>query len=103
MPALEPGDHRGILLEFLGREYVGITLAPMLLGIAFLFGVPAVSRGGCSRRRERSSFFAGIVAKMHIYFQPTSLFNTIVMLVMLVGGLALIAGSLSVHTVNQVG
>ncbi len=28
---------------------------------------------------------------MHIYFQPTSLFNTIVMLVLLVGGLGLLA------------
>jgi hypothetical protein len=28
---------------------------------------------------------------LHIYFQPTSLFNMIVMLVLLVGGLGLIA------------
>jgi uncharacterized protein len=31
---------------------------------------------------------------MSIYFRPTSLFNTLVMLVLLVGGLGLIARSL---------
>jgi hypothetical protein len=31
---------------------------------------------------------------MHIYFQPTSLIHTIIMLVLLVGGLGLIARSL---------
>ncbi len=34
---------------------------------------------------------AGVLANLRIYFQPTSLFNTIVMLVLLVGGLGLIA------------
>src|SRR5215813_11782528 len=31
---------------------------------------------------------------MHVYFRPTSLFNTLVMLILLVGGLALIARSI---------
>jgi hypothetical protein len=31
---------------------------------------------------------------LRIYFQPTSLFNTLVMLVLLVGGLGLVARSL---------
>jgi len=35
--------------------------------------------------------FAGVIANMHIYFQPTSLIHTIIMLVLLVGGLGLIA------------
>lgn len=34
---------------------------------------------------------------LHIYFQPTSLFNTIVMLVLLAGGLGLIARALRPH------
>jgi hypothetical protein len=37
---------------------------------------------------------AGVIASMHIYFRPASLFETIVMLVVLVGGLALIARSI---------
>jgi len=38
---------------------------------------------------------------MHIYFQPTTLFNTIVMLVLLVGGLGLIARSIASHEVKN--
>jgi len=34
---------------------------------------------------------AGVIVNMHIYFQPSSLFNTLVMLVLLVGGLGLLA------------
>jgi hypothetical protein len=45
--------------------------------------------------------FAGIIANMHIYFQPTSLFNTMVMLILLVGGLVLIARSLRPHEPRQ--
>jgi hypothetical protein len=40
---------------------------------------------------------AGVIANMHIYFQPTTLFNTILMLILLVGGLALIARALRPH------
>jgi len=38
-----------------------------------------------------------VIANMHIYFQPTSLFNTLVMLVLLVGGLGLIVRALRPH------
>jgi hypothetical protein len=41
--------------------------------------------------------FAGVIANLHIYFQPTSLFNTIIMLVLVVGGLALIARAMLRH------
>ena len=41
---------------------------------------------------------AGVIANLHIYFQPTSLFHTIVMLILkVVGGLVLIARSLLPH------
>jgi len=45
--------------------------------------------------------FAGILANMHVYFRPTSLFNTLVMLILLVGGLALIARSIRPHPVGE--
>jgi hypothetical protein len=41
--------------------------------------------------------FAGVISNLHIYFQPTSLFETLVMLVLLVGGLGLIARALIPH------
>jgi len=37
---------------------------------------------------------AGIVANLHLFFQPTSLFDTLLMLGLLAGGLGLIARSL---------
>ena len=40
---------------------------------------------------------AGVIANMSIYFRPTSLFNTPVMLILLVGGLGLIARALRPH------
>jgi hypothetical protein len=38
-----------------------------------------------------------VIANLHIYFQPTSLFNTLVMLILLAGGLGLIARALRPH------
>jgi hypothetical protein len=38
--------------------------------------------------------FVGILANLQVYFRPTSLYNTIVMLVLLAGGIGLVARSL---------
>ncbi len=38
--------------------------------------------------------FAGVLVNLQIYFQPTSLYNTVVMLVLLAGGIGLVARSL---------
>jgi hypothetical protein len=38
-----------------------------------------------------------VIANMHIYFQQASLFNTLLMLILLVGGLGLIARSMLSH------
>ena len=46
-----------------------------------------------SLRRLRA-FLAGILISLHIFFRPTSLFNTLLMLVLLFGGLGLIVRSL---------
>ena len=40
---------------------------------------------------------AGVIANMHIYFRPETLLNTLIMLVLLVGGLGLIARSMRSH------
>jgi hypothetical protein len=44
--------------------------------------------------RRRAFILAGVIANMHIYFRPTSLFNTLVMLILFVGGLGLMARAL---------
>ena len=40
---------------------------------------------------------AGILLNLTIFFQPTSLFATLIMIVLLVGGLGLVARSLRAH------
>lgn len=41
--------------------------------------------------------FTGVLMNLHIYFQPTSLFNTVAMIVLLAGGLGLIARGIATH------
>ncbi len=69
----------------------------MLFGVAILFWNGKSTVGWILTAAGALFILAGVIANMHIYFQPTTLFNTIVMLVLLVGGLGLIARSLSTH------
>ena len=82
---------------FYGGNTFGITLIPMLLGIALLFWNGKSIIGWLLTGGGALFILAGVIANMHIYFQPTSLFNTLVMLTLLVGGLGLIARSLRHH------
>jgi len=82
---------------FWGGNTFGITLLPMLFGIGILFWNGRSTVGWILTAAGALFILAGIIANMHIYFQPTSLFNTLVMLILLVGGLALIARSLRPH------
>jgi branched-subunit amino acid ABC-type transport system permease component len=63
----------------------------MLFGLAIIFFNGRSTIGWTLTVGGALFIFAGVIANLHIYFQPTSLFNTIVMLVLLVGGLGLIA------------
>jgi hypothetical protein len=82
---------------FYGGNTFGITLVPMLFGIALLFWNGRSVIGWMLTLAGALFIVAGVIANMHIYFQPTSLFNTLVMLILLVGGLGLIARSLRHH------
>ncbi|HLI83087.1 MAG TPA: hypothetical protein VKV17_04170 [Bryobacteraceae bacterium] len=79
---------------FYGTSTFGITLVPMLIGVAMLFWNGRSALGWLLTLAGGLFILAGVIANLHIFFAPTSLFNTIVMLVMLVGGLALIARAL---------
>ena len=76
---------------FYGGNTFGITLIPMLFGVAMLFWNGRSVLGWLLTVAGALFIVAGVIANMHIYFQPTSLFQTLVMLVLLVGGIALIA------------
>jgi len=77
--------------NFYGMNSFGITLVPMLIGIAALFWNGRSWIGWLLTLAGGLFILAGVIANMHIYFAPTSLFNTLVMLILLVGGLTLIA------------
>jgi hypothetical protein len=82
---------------FHGANAFGITLLPLLFGIAMLFWNGRSVIGWLLTAGGSLFIVAGVIANLHIYFQPTSLFNTIVMLVLLAGGIGLVARSLAPH------
>jgi len=87
----------GSYWSFYGGNSFGVTLIPMLIGIGLLFWDGRSIIGWLLTAGGAIFIFAGVIANMHIYFQPTSLIHTIIMLVLLVGGLGLIARSLASH------
>jgi len=82
---------------FYGPNTFGITLIPMLFGVGLLFWNGRSVIGRLLTIAGALFILAGVIANMHIYFQPTTLFNTLVMLILLVGGLGLIARSIRPH------
>jgi hypothetical protein len=84
----------GSYWSFYGGNTFGVTMLPMLIGVALLFWNGRSVFGWLLTMAGALFIFAGVIANMHIYFRTATLFNTIVMLVLLVGGLALIARAL---------
>jgi len=77
-----------------GANTFGLTLIPLLLGVALLFFNGKSIAGWILAGGGLLIIFVGIIANLQIYYQRTSLFNTILMFVLFVGGLGLIARSL---------
>jgi hypothetical protein len=72
----------------------GLTLLPLLAGIGFLFYNGKSVIGWLLIAAGAAIVLASVLMNMDIYFRQTSLFNTIVMLALLFGGLGLVARSL---------
>lgn len=87
----------GSYWSFYGGNSFGITLLPLLFGVGILFFKGRSIVGWVLTVAGALFIFAGVIANMHIYFQPATLFHTLVMLVVLVGGLGLIARSILPH------
>ena len=77
-----------------GYNAFGLSLLPFVVGIAFLFFNGKSPVGWVLTVAGAVILFVGIIANLDIYFRPTSLFNTLVMLVLLLGGIGLVARSL---------
>jgi hypothetical protein len=80
-----------------GYNTFGLSLAPLIFGIGILFFNGKSIAGWLLLLVGVVVIFAGILVNLQIYFQRTSLFNTIVMLVLLAGGIGLIFRALAPH------
>lgn len=74
-----------------GYNTFGLSLVPLIFGIAFVFFNGRSVIGWILIFISVVIIGSGILMNLQIYFQPTSLFNTIVMLVLFAGGIGLIA------------
>jgi uncharacterized protein len=72
----------------------GLSLIPFIIGIAFLFFNGRSIAGWLLTIAGLVIIIGGILVSLDIHFRATSLFNTLMMLVLLFGGLGLILRSL---------
>ena len=82
---------------FWGHGSFGLSLVPLLAGVGILFFNGRSVVGWLLTLAGAVIILAGVLANLDIYFRPTSLFNTILMLVLLAGGIGLVARSLRSH------
>ncbi len=80
-----------------GYNAFGLSLLPLLFGTGLLFFNGRSIVGWLLTFAGVVVIFVGIIANLGVYFQSTSLFNTLVMLVLLAGGIGLVARSLRAH------
>lgn len=72
-----------------GRSF-GVTLIPLLFGIGILFYDGRSLAGRCLTGFGALIILAGVIGNLDIHMAETSLFNLLLMLVMLVGGIGLV-------------
>ncbi|HVS31763.1 MAG TPA: hypothetical protein VMS98_09935 [Thermoanaerobaculia bacterium] len=80
--------------RFGGYNTFGLSILPLVIGIAVLFFNGRSVIGWLLSIAGAVIIVAGILTNLAIYFRPTSLFNTVIMLVLLAGGIGLVARSL---------
>lgn len=72
----------------------GVTLIPLLIGIAMLFYDARSSLGWVLAGGGALVIFAGIIANLQVHFRSTSLFNTLIMLGLIMAGLGVMSRGL---------
>ena len=80
-----------------GYNSFGLSLLPLIIGIGILFFNGKSVVGWLLVAVGVVIIFTAILMNLQIYFEPTSLFNTILMIVLLAGGIGLIARALVSH------
>ncbi len=76
-----------------GPNTFGLSLLPLVVGCGLLFFDGKSGLGWMLTAAGALIIFLGILMNLRVYFEPTSLFNTLIMLVLLMGGLGLLARS----------
>jgi hypothetical protein len=76
--------------SFWGFNSFGLSLIPLLAGIAVLFYDGASKLGWLLLLAGLVVIFSGVLMNLQVYLAPTSLFSTIMMFGLLLGGLGLI-------------
>jgi hypothetical protein len=77
-----------------GPHTFGLSLLPLIVGIGALFFDGKSVLGWVLTAAGVLIIALGVLVNLRVYFEPTSLFNTVIMIVLLAGGLGLIARSL---------
>ena len=80
--------------SFFGGHTFGLSLLPLVVGAGLLFYDGRSRLGWVLTLGGALIVFLGVLMNLRIYFEPTSLFETLLMLVLLAGGLGLVARSL---------
>jgi hypothetical protein len=80
--------------RFFGYNAFGLSLVPLLIGIGLLFFNGRSLAGWLLTAAGALIIVVGIIANLGVYFQPTSLFDTLVILGLLAGGIGLVARAL---------
>ncbi|MFN0121929.1 MAG: hypothetical protein ACKV2V_15655 [Blastocatellia bacterium] len=80
-----------------GYNAFGMSLLPLLIGIGLLFFNGKSIIGWLMTFAGGVIILIGIISNLSIYFRSTSLFNTVMMLGLLAGGIGLVARSLREH------
>ncbi|MCQ4166493.1 hypothetical protein [Tahibacter harae] len=80
-----------------GYNSFGLSLLPFILGTGMIFFNGRSVLGWLLLLAGLAIIFAGVIVNLRVYFLSTSLFNTLAILVLLFGGIGLIARSLKSH------
>jgi len=79
---------------YFGQHTTGLSLLPLVVGAGILFFDGKNVLGWVLTLGGALIVFLGILLNLRIYFEPTSLFDTLLMLILLAGGLGILARSL---------
>jgi hypothetical protein len=80
--------------RFYGYDSFGLSLVPLLIGIGLLFFNGRSIAGWLLTAAGALIIVVGIIANLHLYFQPSSLLDTLLILTLIAGGIGLVARSL---------